>query len=289
VIVAPTTDQACLGQLTQMARELAPTTLIQTVAARLGSPSRVVAWIRSLPQTDDDGHELYRYISCDVSQRVRLLPDDPNCFERSFAALMLLEAVDPTTHRMLVTIERPLRHTGLVEWRSGRWVAVDLFPRRNVDWGETGKDILQGVHSYVGKPVLGFYGLGGQADTLGEYEDKAIGRDKKKEKKEHPPSQSKPAQPAQAAKPAAKPAQPQQAQRGPVRPVLKVVGAGAKQTDTTPRKGGENAEVETKQGQPAAGEECAGGGCPAPEGEDPDGGDGRSYDPSDETKRWGWG
>jgi hypothetical protein len=82
VIVDPTTDQACLGQLTKMARELAPTTLLVTVAHRLGSPTKVVMWLRSLPQTDDDGQELFRYVACDVAQRVRLLPDDPNCFVR---------------------------------------------------------------------------------------------------------------------------------------------------------------------------------------------------------------
>lgn len=182
MILDPTTDQQCLGQLTQLARELAPTTLIHAVAARLGSPRALVRWLQSLPQSDDEGEELYRYISCDVPQRVRLLPDDPNCFERAFAALAILEALDPATPRMLVTIDRPLRHTGIVERRSERWKALDLFPRRNFNWGEFGKDLLQGAHQYVGKPVLKFY-LGGDAggkvaDELGKQENKLIGRDK---------------------------------------------------------------------------------------------------------------
>lgn len=128
MILDPSTDRDCLGQLTQMARELAPTTLMRTVATRLGSPRAVVKWIQSLPQTDDNGDELIRYVSCDVPQRVRLLPDDPNCFERAFAAIALLEVLDPRTARMLVTIDRPVRHTGVVERKSGRWVALDLFP-----------------------------------------------------------------------------------------------------------------------------------------------------------------
>ena len=91
----------CLSQLTQIACELAPTTLIQLVARRLGSREAVIKWFQSLPQADDDGHEHVRYISCDVPQRTRLLPDDPNCVERALGALMLLEAIDGQTPRAL--------------------------------------------------------------------------------------------------------------------------------------------------------------------------------------------
>src|SRR5689334_12568122 len=110
MILDPGNDRDCLGQLTTMARELHRTTLIQMVARRLASRDKVIGWLRSLPQSDDGGRERYRYIACDVGQRVRLLPDDPNCFERAFAALMLLEVVEPTTARMLLTIDRPQRH-----------------------------------------------------------------------------------------------------------------------------------------------------------------------------------
>lgn len=178
MILDPTTDQHCLGQLTRIARELVPTTLVQTVAARLRTQGNVIAWLQSLPQSADDGEEQYRAIACDIPQRTRLLPDDPNCFERAFGALALLEAIDPRTTRMLVTIDRPLRHTGVVERRGRYWVALDLFPRRNAG-AETGKDILQGIHKYIGKPVLTFYGLGKVADQLGDVEDSAIGRAKK--------------------------------------------------------------------------------------------------------------
>ena len=164
---------------------------MRTVAARLGTPAAVAKWIQSLPQTDDDGAEAVQYLACDVPQRLRLFPRDPNCFERTFAALTLLEVVDAKTERMAVTIERPARHTGVVEMRGGHWVALDLFPRRNFDWGNFGKDVLHGVHQYVGKPVLKFYGLGSVGDTLGDVEDKAVGY-KTNEKKEAPPSESQP-------------------------------------------------------------------------------------------------
>src|SRR5262249_54501390 len=152
-------------------------------------------------QADDDGREAIRYITCDVPQRVRLLADDPNCVERATDALLLLESlermkvIEPAA-RALATVDRPARHTGLVEKHGAHWYAVDLFPRRNasgrnLDWGELGKDVLQGAHTYVGKPILQFYGLGSVADTLGENENKLIGRDKKEaknEKKQPPPA-----------------------------------------------------------------------------------------------------
>lgn len=184
MILDPTNDAACLGQLTYIARELAPTTLIRTVARRLGSPESVREWLRSLPQTNDSGEELYRAIACDVPQRVRLLPDDPNCFERALAALLLLEVLDPGTQRMLVTIERPARHTGVVEWQGRHWVALDLFPHRNFSWGGLGRDVLRGVqgaNQFVGKPVLTFYGLGGLSDLADAGLTQAVGKTEKKE------------------------------------------------------------------------------------------------------------
>ncbi len=188
VILDPTTDRECLAQVTTMARELSRTTLVHLVADRLGTPTAVAKWLQSLPQSDDDGGEPVQYVACDVAQRLRLFPRDPNCFERTFAALTLLEVLDAGTQRMAVTIERPARHTGVVELRGGHWNALDLFPRRNFDWGNFGKNVLQGVQSYVAKPVLKYYGLGSVADTVGDYENKLIGRDKPAEKKDAPPS-----------------------------------------------------------------------------------------------------
>jgi hypothetical protein len=203
VILDPINDRQCLDQLTQIARELVPTTLIREVARRLGSREGVIRWFQSLAQEDDDGTEQVLTIQCDVPQRIRLLPTMPNCVERSTGALMLLEVIDPKTPRALATIDKPLRHTGLVEKHGANWRAVDLFPRRNAtrnfDWGKFGGDVLQGVHSYVGKPLLSAYGLGSVADTLGDYENKAIGRDKPKdsEKKGSPPADGKQPQGAQ--------------------------------------------------------------------------------------------
>lgn len=197
MIAEPINDVECLSQLTTIARELAPTTLLRTVAQRLGSPDAVVEWLQSLPQTDDRGEELLQYISCDVPQRVRLLPHDPNCVERALAALMLLETIAPRTRRALATVDRPLRHTGLVERLGSKWHAVDLFPRRNaslrnVSWRRLGGDVMHGLNRYVGKPVLKFYlgDSGGKlADSLDHEEGKLWGRIPKKpnETKRPPP------------------------------------------------------------------------------------------------------
>lgn len=198
MIADPINDADCLGQLTTIARELASTTLARTVARHLGSRDAVIRWIQAKPQADDDGSEPVRYIVCDVPQRVRLFAETPNCVERATDAAILLQALEDLKlteplPRALGTVEHPMRHTGLVEKRGEHWYAVDLFPRRNArarnfDWGKLGGDVLQGAHNYVGKPILQFYGLGGVADTIGENENKLIGRDKKNEKKDKPPT-----------------------------------------------------------------------------------------------------
>ena len=252
MIKEPINDTDCLGQLTTFARELAPSTLVRLVATRLGSRDAVIKWFQSLPQTDDFGDERVRVIQCDVPQRTRLFPDDPNCVERSFGALMLLEVIAPNTPRALATVDRPLRHTGLVEQYGGHWHAVDLFPRRNAarnfEWG----DLLRGTHQYVGKPILKFYlgDAGGKAaDALGEQEDKLVGSDKKKppEKKGAPPPAPSGAQrPVEQPKQQPKP-QPAAASAQPARlDFARLVGAGANQAQAIPvGGGGKDAQKET--------------------------------------------
>jgi len=289
VILDPINDADCLGQLTKIARELAPTTLLMMVAKRLGSRTAIIRWFQSLPQADDTGAEQVRFIQCDVPQRTRLLPDDPNCVERSIGALMLLEVVDPKTARALATVDKPLRHTGLVEKHGAHWRAVDLFPRRNAarnfNWGEFGKDVLQGVHKYVGKPLLGAYGAGAAADWLGEQEDSWIGRDKKKqpEKKGTPPPAGKQPQP----EPKREQPKPEQQKGGADYNsyLTKFIGAGAKKSQPTADGGGgkdaEKAKSQSPAGAPA-GDRAAGR---APQARNRDGGDPHDQD-AEARRRW---
>jgi hypothetical protein len=288
VILDPINDTECLDQLTMIARELAPTTLIRSVATHLGSREAVIRWLQSLPQANDDGDEHVRFIQCDVPQRTRLLPDDPNCVERSMAALMLLEVIDPKTLRALATVERPLRHTGLVERCGTRWRAVDLFPRRNtrnaINVGEFGKAALQGTHQYVGKPILKFYlgDTGGQvADAIGSQENQWIGRDKKKqsEKKNTPPS-------AVAQQPSA-PVQQQPVAAAQSVSAARLVGAGANQAQSAPAGGGGKNAQETKGASGpsvAAGDGAAASGS----GQAADGDGGDSYDEGEAQERRWW-
>jgi hypothetical protein len=290
VIVDPINDTECLVLLTTLARELARTTLVRDVARRLGTRETTIEWFQSLPQSDDFGDEHVRMIQCDVPQRTRLLPDDPNCVERSFGALMLFEAIDPKTTRALATVDKPLRHTGLVEKTGQHWRAVDLFPRRNAqrnfDWDSFGRDVLQGTHTYVGKPILKFYlgDAGGRvADSLGEQEDKLIGRDKKQpEKKPTPP-------PAAAQRPDEQPRRPQRPR--PQRPaaqqtqsaggssLARPVGAGANQEQAAP-VGGRGKNGEEEKGPSGAGattlDGAGAGSHEATEGSDRDSHDART-------------
>jgi len=274
VIVDAINDHECLDQLTMFARELAPTTLIRSVAQRLKTRENVIRWLRSLPQANDDGDESVRFIQCDVPQRARLLPDDPNCVERSLGALMLLEVIDPKTQRALATVDRPMRHTGLVEKVGDHWRAVDLFPRRNArrdfSWDAFGKDALQGTHQYVGKPILKFYlgDTGGQvADRLGEQEDSWIGRDKKKqqpqpakqqEKKFTPPpaGSQRPGDAKQGGDPKRQPATGRAGTEAQTKPArlnfAQLVGAGAPKGNAVPVGGGGNDGKEEKgSGRPS--------------------------------------
>ena len=275
MILDPLDDEQCLGQLTTIARELSGTTLVRLVARHIveGAPDlspheAVARWLQSKPQADDDGKESTRYIVCDVPQRVRLFADDPNCVERATDALMLLEALEemkllPAMPRALVTIDKPQRHTGLVEKRGAHWYAVDLFPRRNsarnFSWGDFGKDALQGVHKYIGKPVLGYFGLSSVGDSLGNAEDGWIGRGKKNEKKEQPSTQ-----PAPGAKPApdARKATSSSGGSGGTLSALVAIGKGAISSSgsgNATKGGNDGGKKETKDGR-AAGSASSGAG-----------------------------
>lgn len=195
MILEPVDDFQCLDQLTTFARELAPTSLVHGVALHLATRERVVRWLQSLPQADDAGDEQVRVIQCDVPQRVRLFPDDPNCVERSLAALVLLEVIEPSTPRALATVDKPMRHTGLVEQYGGRWHAVDLFPRRNFSWTDLRVD-AHNAGSGLLKAWLGKDIGGGVANGVGAGEDYLFGKVKTQKKPAPPTAVAQREQPA---------------------------------------------------------------------------------------------
>jgi hypothetical protein len=85
VILDAINDTECLGQLTAFARELAPSTLVRTVAAHLRTREAVIEWFQSLPQADDFGDEHVRVIQCNVPQRARLFPTIPTASNARWA------------------------------------------------------------------------------------------------------------------------------------------------------------------------------------------------------------
>lgn len=179
MILDPVNDQQCLALLVERAHELVRTRMAYDAAARLRSIRNVIIYLQSLPQTDDDGSERVQVLACDVPQRLRFLPPDPNCFERTLAALVLMELIDPKAERVPVSIDEPERHTGIVERQpGGEWQAVDLFPRRNAGRlgrprrarNNTVQDVMGIVHP-IGRGILGIFGLGSVGDRLGRLEE----------------------------------------------------------------------------------------------------------------------
>jgi hypothetical protein len=128
VIWWPFNDFDCLTGITRyMVANLARPDVV-ALARRFRSTAQLAEWLRDLPQRNDDGDERDGpRLQCDVSQRVRIAPADPNCVERALTYIILAEHIDPRPLRQLATIDTPLgRHTLPVE--NGE--AVILDPRQ---------------------------------------------------------------------------------------------------------------------------------------------------------------
>ena len=127
----PLNDRACLGAITAHARERAASADVQAIAARFASTAELAAWIRTLPQRDDDGDPLDGpKVACDVPQRLRIPTRDPNCVERAAFFCAAAESVDPSALYALATIDTEAgRHTFPTE--NGRPVVLDPTKPRN--------------------------------------------------------------------------------------------------------------------------------------------------------------
>ncbi|MGE3454997.1 MAG: hypothetical protein AB7O24_07800 [Kofleriaceae bacterium] len=134
MIAEPVNDRKCLSQVTEVARELVRErdSRIEEIAARFSTTKELVAWIRSLPQRDDEGdpNDGPKVNACSPPQRLRIPAPDPNCFERSILLLSTAELIDPEPTRSLVTINTPDgRHTFPLE--NGEPVVLDPLHTRN--------------------------------------------------------------------------------------------------------------------------------------------------------------
>jgi hypothetical protein len=127
-------DLTCLGAITELVAALVgqhDPRLVE-LAARYPTVQALAAWIRSLPQRNDEGlaDDGPRVDACMPPQRLRILPEDPNCVERAALYLGAAELIDPYPVRRLATIDYSWgRHTFPVE--EGAPVVLD--PRASYD------------------------------------------------------------------------------------------------------------------------------------------------------------
>lgn len=151
VIGEPLNDRACLGAITAHARERAGSTDVQTIAARFSTTAELAAWIRTLPQRDDDGDPIDGpKVACDVPQRLRIPTTDPNCVERAAFFVAAAESIDPSMVYALATVDTENgRHT--FPTAGGRPVVLDPSKPRNAL--AAGLDIIGGGARAVMLPL----------------------------------------------------------------------------------------------------------------------------------------
>ena len=121
-------DLTCLGKISEIVAgvvEKRPEWLVE-LAARFSNTEELAAWIRSLPQRDDEGAPADgpKVIACEPWQRLRLPAEDPNCVERSALYLAVAELIEPWPVRRLSTLDFSWgRHTFPIE--EGEPVVLD--------------------------------------------------------------------------------------------------------------------------------------------------------------------
>jgi len=139
VISLPFNDLACLGSITELVADLVKNgdPVIAEIAAKHPTTESLAAWIRTLPQRDDDGDpkDGPKAESCDPPQRLRIPAPDPNCVERSALYLAVAELIDPAPSRQLATLDTPIGlHTFPIE--NGAPIILDpRVPRNCLDCG----------------------------------------------------------------------------------------------------------------------------------------------------------
>jgi hypothetical protein len=134
VIGVPVNDPTCLASITtviaDMVRNQDP--VLVEIAQRHGTTAKLAAWIRTLPQRDDDGTpgDGPKIEACAPPQRLRIPADDPNCVERAALYVAVAELIDAGPTRQLATIDTPNGlHTFPVE--NGGPIVLDPKQHRN--------------------------------------------------------------------------------------------------------------------------------------------------------------
>lgn len=139
MIGVPFNDLSCLGSITEVVAELVRNEdeVLAEIAKKHPTTASLAAWIRTLPQRDDDGEKKDgpRVAECKPTQRLRLPAQDPNCVERAALYLGVSEMIDPRPVRQLATLDTPIgMHTFPIE--NGAPVVLDpTVPRNCLDCG----------------------------------------------------------------------------------------------------------------------------------------------------------
>lgn len=134
MIAKPHNDRACLDAITEevAARVRDRDPVLVGVADGFDDPDALAAWIRTLPQRDDDGDPCDgpKVDACSPPQRLRVAPPDPNCVERAALYVAVAEVIDPAPVRQLATVDTPTGpHTFPVE--NDQPVVLDPTVSRN--------------------------------------------------------------------------------------------------------------------------------------------------------------
>ena len=121
-------DLSCLGTITEVIADLVARRdpLLAELAATYPTSEALAAWIRSLPQRDDEGipSDGPKVEACEPPQRLRIPAPDPNCFERAALYLGVAELIDPCPVRQLATLDFDWgRHTFPIE--NGAPIVLD--------------------------------------------------------------------------------------------------------------------------------------------------------------------
>lgn len=139
MIALPFNDLRCLSTISELVADLVEQhdPVLVELASKHATTDALAAWIRSLPQRDDDGdlEDGPRVESCEPSQRLRIAPPDPNCVERAALYIGVAELIDDKPVRQLATLDTPVGlHTFPLE--HGLPVVLDpRVPRNCLDCG----------------------------------------------------------------------------------------------------------------------------------------------------------
>jgi hypothetical protein len=123
-------DLTCLGSITEIVADRVlspdPDPVLVALAARFKATEALAAWIRSLPQRNDEGlaGDNPKVAECRPAQRLRIPAEDPNCVERAALYLAVAELIDPWPVRQLGTLDFAWgRHTFPIE--NGAPIVLD--------------------------------------------------------------------------------------------------------------------------------------------------------------------